>query len=123
MKIRYKSGYKYVLKESYVYKDVQHGFPDCALLPFINIRGPKILIYWGYAWDGASGPAIDTDTIMRGSLMHDALYQLIETKKLPSHYKRAADKLLYKICREDGMWWLRAQWVYWACVWFGNPTS
>jgi hypothetical protein len=30
-----------------------------------------------YAWDGHSGPTIDTRDFMRGSLIHDALYQLM----------------------------------------------
>ena len=36
-----------------------------------------LLILKDYAWDGASGPTMDTKSIMRGALAHDGLYQLM----------------------------------------------
>jgi hypothetical protein len=45
---------------------------------------------------------------MRGSLFHDALYQLLRLE-LISHKERVkADRLLSDICKEDGMWKWRA---------------
>ena len=45
---------------------------------FIEIGTDGLLtIRKGYAWDGPSGPTIDTKDFMRGSLVHDALYQLL----------------------------------------------
>jgi len=79
-----------------------------------------LTIHEGYAWDGASGPTIDTKSFMRGSLVHDALYQLISTKKLGKEHRRDADKVLYRICREDGMSWFRAKYVYYAVRKFGE---
>lgn len=64
-----------------------------------------------YAWDGPSGPTIDTPNFMRGSLFHDALYQLMREGLLPQSCRKAADELLRVHCREDGMPWLRAYWV------------
>lgn len=77
-------------------------------------RDGFLLIKKGYCWDGPSGPTYDTESAMRASLIHDALYQLIRMGKLPPSHRKDADKLLYKICLEDGMWkwracfWLRA---------------
>ena len=92
-------------------------------LPFILARsvsfGPITLLATGllkigrdYAWDGPSGPAIDTKSFMRGSLVHDALYQLIREGVLDSKYRKAADEILRTICIEDGMSRIRAWWVY-----------
>lgn len=64
----------------------------------------------GYAWDGPSGPTIDTKTFMRGSLVHDALYQLLRNGHLPPGCREDADQELHRICREDGMSSIRA-WV------------
>lgn len=65
----------------------------------------------GYHYDGAIG-AIDTDTIMLGSLGHDALYQLIELGILGKEFRKSSDKTLYNICRSEGMSWFRASYVY-----------
>ena len=82
----------------------------------------ELLILKGYAWDGASG-AMDTRSIMRGSLVHDGLYQLMREGGLPLSYRKSADKLLRRMCREDGMFWLRAWWVYWAVRIFGKESA
>jgi len=74
-----------------------------------------LLIRKGYAWDGASGPAIDTKNIIRGSLVHDALYQLLRQGNLDMSWREQADKDLKRICLEDGMSKLRAWYVY-KCV-------
>ncbi len=66
----------------------------------------------GYAWDGASGPALDTANFLRASAIHDALYQLIRLGVLPAKAREAADRILRRICREDGMNAVRAWFVY-----------
>ena len=67
----------------------------------------------GYAWDGPSGPTLDTSTFMRPSLVHDALYQLMRTEQLDrDQWREPADRLLRTMCREDGMNRFRAWYVY-----------
>jgi hypothetical protein len=74
----------------------------------------ELIIRSGYAWDGPSGPTFDTPSSIRGSLVHDALYQLLRAELLPIDARDIADQELYRICVEDGMWkwrarlWLRA---------------
>ena len=72
--ISYKSGYKYQLYEDYA---VMIGMipPDDVVTDYIELNSDGLLtIRKGYAWDGPSGPTIDTLNFMRGSLVHDALY-------------------------------------------------
>ncbi len=74
-----------------------------------------------YAWDGPSGPTIDTRSFMRGSLVHDALYQLMRLGQLEHEdHREYADDLLKQMCVDDGMWKVRAAWVHWAVRKFGG---
>jgi len=72
----------------------------------------KLIIRKGYSWDGPSGPTIDTKNFMRGSLVHDALYQLIREHVLPKDTRKRADEILKEICLQDGMSKFRAWYVY-----------
>lgn len=74
----------------------------------------RLTIHEGWPWDGPSGPTKDTPSFMRGSLAHDALYILLRAGKLVPSLRKVADKLLYQLCRQDGMGWFRAQYVYLA---------
>lgn len=109
--IKYKEGYKYQLHETYVIVIPITGF-TITMHDFIQLAPDgTLMIFEGYAWDGPSGPTIDTKNFMRGSLVHDVLYQLMREGYLPQYFRPVADKLLYAICREDGMSWIRGQWV------------
>lgn len=78
-----------------------------------------LLVRAGYCWDGASGPTWDSPCSMRGSLVHDSLYQLIRLGLLPLSFKDEADMLFRDICIEDGMFSLRAHIWYQAVKCFG----
>jgi hypothetical protein len=80
-------------------------------------------IYEGYAWDGASGPAIDTPDFMTASLVHDVLYQFIRLGKLPMSARKDADQALYDLCISAGMNWFRAQYVYKSVRLFGENAA
>jgi hypothetical protein len=79
-----------------------------------------LFIRENYAWDGPSGPTIDTPDFMRGSLVHDALYQLMREELLDRSHRDAADRLLERICIEDGMRELKAARVYFIVKNFGK---
>jgi len=100
--IKYKGGYKYQLAETYqATVDIRPA--DTIHTEFIHLtRTGLLMIGQGYAWDGPSGPAIDTKNFMRGSLIHDALYQLMREGHLPKTCRRAADVELRRACAEDG---------------------
>ena len=77
-----------------------------------------------YAWDGPSGPTIDTRNFMRGSLVHDALYQLMRLSALDyKDHRKRADEILREICLEDGMCSFRAWYIYQAVHIFAKGSA
>jgi len=116
---------KYELAETY---DIETGIFPSHLQPlrtrFMTLMGNgRLQILKGYAWDGPSGPTIDTATFMRGSLIHDCFYQLLRENHLPQDFRIKADKLLRKMCREDGMNRFRAWVVYRSVRMFGGSSA
>lgn len=116
--------YKYQLKKEYQVKidfkpkqNIDH--------PFISLSTEgQLTVRERYAWDGPSGPTFDTKTFMRGSLVHDALYQLMRLRLLDYKADRKrADQILRDMCKEDGMLALRALWVYYGVHWFGESSA
>jgi hypothetical protein len=121
--IYYNGGYKYQLKEIYkVSIDIKPEITIKTAYIKLDTKG-SLTIIKGYAWDGPSGPTIDTLTFMRGSLIHDALYQLMREKHLDQKYRINADRILRKICIEDRMCRLRAYWVYYAVRLFAETAA
>lgn len=68
-----------------------------------------LTIFKRYGWDGPSGPTIDTETSMAGSLVHDLLYHLIRLGHLPIESKDECDNIMRAIMLQDGMWGFRAK--------------
>jgi hypothetical protein len=124
MGIRYKEKrtYKYILE-----KEERYGtgiaIPVPAYYgPLKMITDGTLIIDKGYAWDGPSGPTIDTKTFMRGSLIHNAMCQLIREGVLSPFDRHRADNILRDICLEDGMARLRAWYVYQGVRRFGAKS-
>lgn len=106
--------YKYQLVEDFSQQTKITGFDITT--DYLRLeRSGLLTIKKGYCWDGASGPTLDSKSSMRGSLVHDALYQLIRMGLLSMECRLPGDKLLYKICVEDGMWKWRA-WLWCQAV-------
>src|SRR5260221_14079551 len=122
--ISYKGGYKYQLKSD-CSVDIQIKPTKSIEMEYIGLdTAGKLTIKEGYAWDGPSGPTFDTLNFMRGSLVHDALYQLMREEQLDrATCRETADKTLQAICKEDGMWSVRAWWVYHAVRLFADPDA
>lgn len=99
-KIYYKKGYKYQLAKIYTCQ-TNICPPKAIFSRYIDLdRSGLLTIYWGYAWDGPSGPTIDTKEFLEGSLVHDALYQLIRMGLLEPEWRIVADQMFKKICKE-----------------------
>lgn len=88
---------------------------------YIELRDDgSLVLRKGYAWDGPSGPTIDTASSMRGSAGHDALYQLISLHAIPASMRARADLDLRTWCIEDGMLPFRADYWYEGVRAFGG---
>lgn len=122
--ISYKKGYKYQIVEEYCTDIPVKPDNDIESDYIVLTSKGRIIIKKGYAWDGPSGPTIDTLNFMRCSLIHDALYQLMRENSLDNTiYREMADRLLQKMCKEDGMNAIRAWWVYKGLRFGGDPAA
>ena len=121
---KYKTGYKYQLVEDFEDKVSITPFEDVED-DFIRLTADgKILIKKGYAWDGPSGPTVDTKNFMRGSLVHDALYQLMRKERIDGEvWREKADDELKRMCLEDGMSKVRAWYVHRAVRIGAGPAA
>ncbi len=120
----YKKGYKYQLTRTFS-MTLPFGAPFDISTEYIDFYfSGQIVIRVGYAWDGASGPTIDTQDSIRGSLLHDALYQLMRVGYLnAAYYRQKADALLRDVCEQDGMIKLRADAWYEAVRIAAGPAA
>jgi len=122
--IKYKSGYEYQIDEEYQVKVSVIPKEDVQIEHYIELNTEGMLVIKkGYAWDGPSGPTWDTPNFMRGSLVHDVLYQLLRNKLLEQKWRNEADRELRRICREDGMSRIRAWYVYQAVSRWGGRAA
>ena len=121
--ITYAKGYKYQLvKDFSVTVNIQGELVDSDYIK-LTTEG-KLTIKKGYAWDGPSGPTIDTKNSMRGALIHDGLYQSMRDYGLDrAKYKGVADSEFKKACLEDGMSWLYATYMYYGVKLFGAKST
>ena len=122
--IVYKAFYKYQLSKGHVVtlpfgpeKDIRTKYIDFTRDCVLHVKR-------GYAWDGASGPVIDTKANMRGSLVHDALYQLIRHTFLSiKGHRDPADKLFRDMVIADGVSKWRAYTWFYGLKWFGKKFA
>ena len=123
--IHYRGGYKYQLKRALTVSTEIRPDEEKVIGQFVKLGTDGVLaIDDGYAWDGPSGPTIDTKNFMRGSLVHDSLYQLMREAGLDrARWRKVADEELGRLCREDGMTRLRSWWVVTAVRWFAGSAA
>ena len=115
--------YKYFLDRPYeIYIEIK---PDNGVVtPYIELSSEgRLTVKSPYAWDGPSGPTIDTKSFMRGSLVHDALYQLMREREIDLKHREYADDLLRKLCLKDGMNKFRAWYVHKLVRKFGASSA
>ena len=114
--------YKYLVIEPYFFplngapikRDLEVSlagrYDDRHTRLFALLSRDGLWVYEGYRWDGASGPTIDTEDSMQGSLFHDVIYQMMREGELPADVIRPrylirawADWQFRRILKEDGM--------------------
>jgi hypothetical protein len=122
-KLNYKSGYKYQVHDDFsvqtkilVRSNISTTFVDLATDGTLTVKA-------GYAWDGCSGPTLDTKSTMRAGCVHDALYGLTRADLLSQVRREAIDKEFHRILLEDGAWRFRAWYYYQAVRKFGLSAS
>lgn len=102
--VHYRTGYRYQLARQYEQYVAGAGiFPsDPGGNEFVHLTiDGRLIVRASYAWDGASGPALNDRAFVRPSLVHDALCQLWELGVVDDAGRRAADKLLGRMLRDD----------------------
>ena len=79
----------------------------------------------GYAWDGASGPVINTKNTLIASLVYDVLYQAMRLNliKPNSENKTLADKNFFEILKMNGVNSFRSRVWYLAVRLFGKKST
>ena len=128
MTLTYKKRFKYKYKLSTEFK---YEFDNKPFLHhnhmlnnnYLSISGGALAIRKGYCWDGASGPTIDTKNVMKASLVHDALYQLLREGTLIKSARKKADNIFREICLEQGMSRFRAWYLYTGLRMFGARAA
>ena len=129
--MKYRKGYKYQLAEEITFQI--NVFPGREIVTkFIRLTTTGLLtIYGGYAWDGPSGPTIDTEDTMTPSLVHDALAQLMRMNLLSSFWRIRSNEILREMMVARAAKWepLRHAQLVRAAVWkreldkFGAPST
>jgi len=112
--IRELKGYKYDVRieQEYLVPLLKHTFDG----DYLSLQNGMLVIKVGYAYDGPSFLTIDTPNSMDGSLVHDALYQLMREGVISrTMFRKYADQLLRDICIKNGMWKIRA-WTWYCFV-------
>lgn len=121
--IKYRGGYLYQLAEDYTVRiPITPRQNIVTEFVYLTTEG-DLTLRRGYAWDGPSGPTIDTASAMRGSLIHDSLYQLIRQGPLGWIHRAVADQVYEDTCIEDGMWSIRAWAHFKALRAFGGAAA
>ena len=113
--------YKCIDHDDYKYELLRDVYSWCGLgehafsSEFMELkRDGTLIVKKGYRWDGCSGPTWDTDNTMHGGLIHDVLYQAMREGLLHGTNRKTVDLLFYKLLRDDGMNWFRANYYYYG---------
>ena len=115
-KLKYRKGYLYQVAEIIELQTKITGIYTTINFATLYATG-VLVVYPGYAFDGPSGPTKWIaaclpgqwlkdrwlKTIMRGSLPHDVLYELMRKELLDLKWRPEADATMLRICKEDGM--------------------
>lgn len=88
-------GYKYIVEETYeaAWPELSSEAIECR---WYTLRGGQLLVHPGYAWDGASGPTLDTASTMKAALEHDVFYQMLRAGQLPAELREVGDSMLFR---------------------------
>ena len=98
---------KYRLEEEYSAMTGIIGYEAETPLIKLTLIG-KLTVRYGYGFD-PSGPTIDTKSSLRGSLEHDAFFELMRLGLIPLSEMDYINDRLENVCKKDGMLDFRAE--------------
>lgn len=115
--------YKFKVEENFSIK-LPYKIPDFEH-PYASSKDSILSVKRGYAWDGASGPIINTRDTLVASLVHDVLYQAMRLNliKSNSENKKIADKIFFEILKMHGVNSIRRKVWYLAVRLFGKKST
>ena len=93
--------------------------------PYASLKDGILSVKRGYAWDGASGPIINTRDTLVASLVHDVLYQAMRLNLIKSskENRQIADKNFFEILKMNGVNSIRRKVWYFAVRLFGKKST
>lgn len=124
MKITYRDlpNWKYQLLRNWFTTTMMKGYNVENRMFTLHDTG-RLEVRRGYAWDGPSGPTIDTKSFMRASVVHDVFYQCMREGTLPSSMRKLADSELIRYAKMDGMNPVRRFYAYWSLRFFAGRAA
>lgn len=115
--------YKFKVEENFSI-ELPFKIPD-FVHPYASLKDGILSVKRGYAWDGASGPIINTRDTLVASLVHDVLYQAMRLNLIKSskENRMIADKNFFEILKMNGVNSIRRKVWYLAVRLFGKKST
>ena len=115
--------YKFKVEENFSI-ELPFKIPDFEH-PYASSKDGILSVKKGYAWDGASGPIINTRDTLVASLVHDVLYQAMRLNLIKSskENRQIADKNFFEILKMNGVNSIRRKVWYFAVRLFGKKST
>ena len=115
--------YKFKVEENFSI-ELPFKIPD-FVHPYASLKDGILSVKRGYAWDGASGPIINTRDTLVASLVHDVLYQAMRLNLIKSskENRQIADKNFFEILKIHGVNSIRRKVWYFAVRLFGKKST
>ena len=115
--------YKFKVEENFSI-ELPFKIPD-FVHTYASLKDGILSVKRGYAWDGASGPIINTRDTLVASLVHDVLYQAMRLNLIKSskENRTIADKNFFEILKMNGVNSIRRKVWYFAVRLFGKKST
>ena len=115
--------YKFKVEENFSI-ELPFKIPDFEH-PYASSKDSILSIKRGYAWNGASGPVINTRDTLVASLVHNVLYQAMRLNliKPSKENRKTADKNFFEILKMNGVNSIRRKVWYFAVRLFGKKLT
>ena len=132
LKFRKNGGkWPYVVLEDYFYQWENNPIGGDSKQTSISTSGGRVVADFaagavtlkeGYAWDGNSGPAVNTLKCLRASALHDVWCQAMQLEIYERSFRnwRRGAKEYRTVCHRDGMGLIRRWFRYCALLTYGS---